>query len=111
MTTSVTETEAAVCDVARRHFEDLLTFETDCWDVHESLETADFILLDVRGPVIFAKGHIPGAVNIPYGKMTAVHMSDYPQHKLFVVYCAGPHCNGADKNYVRVMRFAHAIPS
>ena len=73
MGTHVTETPAASSDVALRHFEGMLAFETDCWDVHESLKSPkpDFILVDVRGPASFANGHVQGAINIPHGQMTA----------------------------------------
>jgi rhodanese-related sulfurtransferase len=106
MKTLVTETPAAASDQALHHFENMLRFETDCWDVSESLKSAspDFILVDVRGPNSFAKGHVHGAINIPHGKMTASRMSEYPKDKTFVVYCAGPHCNGANKAAVRLAR-------
>jgi rhodanese-related sulfurtransferase len=106
MTTPVTETPAAASEEALRHFQDMLAFETDCWDVNESLKSAtpDFILVDVRGPASYAKGHIDGAINIPHGKMTASRMAEYPKNKVFVVYCAGPHCNGANKGAVRLAR-------
>jgi rhodanese-related sulfurtransferase len=91
---------------ALRHFEDMLAFETDCWDVHESLKSPnpDFILVDVRGPASFANGHVQGAVNIPHSKMTASRMAGSPKDKLFVVYCAGAHCNGANKAALRIAR-------
>ena len=103
MGTLVTETPAASSDVALRHFEEILAFETDCWDVHESIKSpkADFTLVDVRGPASFANGHVQGAINIPHGQMTASRMAEFPQDKLFVVYCAGPHCNGANKAALR----------
>jgi rhodanese-related sulfurtransferase len=106
MTTLVTETPAAPSDLALRHFAEMLAFETDCWDVHESLKTADadFILVDVRGPAAFAGGHIAGAINIPHGKMTASRMAAFAKDTVFVVYCAGPHCNGANKAAVRLAR-------
>ena len=37
MPTHITETPAAPSDVALRHFREMLAFETDWWDVHESL--------------------------------------------------------------------------
>ncbi len=79
MTTHVTETPAAASDVALCHFEDMLAFETDCWDVHESLKSAepDFIVVDVRGPASFAKGHVRGAINIPHREITAQRMAEY----------------------------------
>ena len=67
MNSYVTETKAAAPDVARRHFQAMLAFETDCWDVHESLKAddPDFVLLDVRGEGAYADGHIDGAVRPP----------------------------------------------
>ena len=106
MTTPVTETTAASSKDALRYFADLLTFETDCWDTHASLqaENQDFILVDVRAPSLFEEGHIKGAINIPHGKMIASYMNRYPSDKLFVVYCAGPHCNGANKAAVKLAK-------
>src|SRR5262245_44551663 len=57
---------------AAHHFEALLGYETDCWDVSEALRARrpGFVVLDVRAPGLFAAGHVPGAVNLPYGKIT-----------------------------------------
>ena len=106
MVTLVTETPAAPSDIALRHFEAILSFETDCSDVHESLKSPqpDFIVIDVRGPASFTKGHVPEAINIPHGKITASRMAEHPKTKVFVVYCNGPHCNGANKAAVRLAR-------
>ena len=106
MKTPVTETTAANSEDALRYFADLLTFETDCWDTRASLqaENQDFILVDVRAPSLFEEGHIKGAINIPHGKMIASYMKRYPSDKLFVVYCAGPHCNGANKAAVKLAK-------
>lgn len=106
MPTHVTATPAASSEIAARHFEDILAFETDCWDVHESLRSSDhdFIVVDVRGQSAFAKGHVKGAINIPHYEMTTERMAQYSTNKVFVVYCAGPHCNGAIKAAARLAR-------
>lgn len=103
MTSSVTAIPPAPSALAREHFAAEFTFETDCWDVHEALEKgADFVLLDVRSPGMFASGHIPGAVNLPHGKINESRMAAWPRERIFVTYCAGPHCNGAARAALRL---------
>ena len=106
MTTLVTEIPAAPSTTATQHFEAMLSFETDCWDVHESLKshTRDFVLLDVRSPEDFAKGHVAGAVSLPHRKIIASRMAEFAPGTTFVAYCAGPHCNGANKAAARLAR-------
>jgi rhodanese-related sulfurtransferase len=107
----VTERPPANSAAALAHFEALLGFETDCWDVHASLASSEpgFVLLDVRSPEDFHKGHVPGAVNLPHGRLTEHNLAEYPPETLFVVYCAGPHCNGADKAAVRLARLGRPV--
>jgi rhodanese-related sulfurtransferase len=78
---SVSEIPAASSDQALAHFSASLTYETDCADVHAALSSGtapDFVLLDVRGPALFARGHVPGAVNLPHGKIVESKLADYP---------------------------------
>ena len=107
----VTETAASDPQFAAAHFERLLRYETDCWDVHASLasEDPDFVLLDVRSPHLYAAGHIPGAANLPHGKINERNLAAYPADRLFVVYCSGPHCNGADKGALRLARLGRRV--
>src|SRR5215470_10646158 len=102
----VTATPAAEPSEAAAHFERLLRLETDCWDVHESLrsEPEAFVLLDVRAPALYAAGHVPGAVSLPHGRINPASLSAFPPEALFVVYCSGPHCNGADRAALRLAR-------
>lgn len=104
MKSNVTEFPAAPSAQALLHFSRRLSFETDCWDVHDAISTGrqDFVLLDVRSPSMYAKGHVPGAINLPHGKITGRKMTEWPLHTTFVVYCAGPHCNGANKGAIRL---------
>jgi rhodanese-related sulfurtransferase len=108
---AVTSVPAAAPEAAIQHFESQFTFETDCWDTHDAMRGADpgFVLLDVRGPAVFEKGHVPGAINIPHGKIVASRMSVYPRTTLFVTYCAGPHCNGAARAALRLARLGYAV--
>ena len=110
-TSDVTVIPAAAPAEARAHFERLLSFETDCWDVHAALRSRDpgFVLLDVRSPEIFAAGHIPGAVNLPHRRINERNLAEYSTDTLFVVYCGGPHCNGADKAAVRLASLGRTV--
>ena len=103
MPSAVTAIPAAPSNVAHEHFAAEFTFETDCYDVHEALaKGADFVLLDVRGPALYAKGHVPGAINLPHGKIIRSKLAEWPEETLFVTYCAGPHCNGAARGALRL---------
>ncbi|MGX7705486.1 rhodanese-like domain-containing protein [Methylobacterium sp. Gmos1] len=99
MSNPVTAVPPAPAAEVAAHYARRLSLETDCADVHAAFASPEpgFVLLDVRGPSLFAKGHLPGALNLPRGKMTPRRMAEWPAGTLFVVYCAGPHCNGADK--------------
>ena len=108
---AVTRVPPAQSNDAVSHFERLLSFETDCWDVHEAMTEGapDFVLLDVRSHDLFAGGHIPGAVNLPHGRIVERNLGEWPDETVFVVYCAGPHCNGADKAAVRLARLGRPV--
>jgi rhodanese-related sulfurtransferase len=107
----VTGIAAADPAAALDHFEKLLAFETDCWDVHAALDAGqqDFVLLDVRSPEAYQQGHVPGAVNLPHRRIVERTLSDFPEDALFVVYCGGPHCNGADRAAVQLSRLGRKV--
>lgn len=105
----VTAIPAAPSAMALAHFESLLQLETDCWDVHASLGQGGFVVLDVRSPEAYAAGHVPGAVNLPHGRINERNLAEYPEGTLFVVYCNGPHCNGADRGAVRLARLGRPV--
>jgi len=96
---------------ATAHFAGRLAFETDCADVHAAFAAgdADFVLLDVRGPNAYARSHVPGALNLPHRQMTAERMAEWPAETLFVVYCAGPHCNGGDRAALRLAQLDRPV--
>lgn len=103
---AVSEVPAADPEEALAHFSAMLRFEADCWDVHDAMTNGpqDFVLVDVRGPAVFEKEHIPGAINLPYGRMVERNLAEYPADTLFVIYCAGPHCNATEKAAVRLAK-------
>ncbi|MCG9750952.1 rhodanese-like domain-containing protein [Vibrio brasiliensis] len=111
MSSAVLRVTAAGSEEALKHFEQLLKFETDCWDVHHALTNGlqDFVLVDVRAEVLFEQGHIEGAINIPQPRLNEKRLAEYPTDTLFVVYCAGPHCNGTEKAAIRLAKLGRPV--
>lgn len=111
MSSAVSRVTAAGSEEALKHFEGLLKFETDCWDVHHALTNGlqDFVLVDVRAEVLFEQGHIDGAINIPQPRLNEKRLAEYPTETLFVVYCAGPHCNGTEKAAIRLAKLGRPV--
>lgn len=111
MASAVSIVPAAPSEQAARHFGAAFEYETDCADVHEAMNSGrqDFVLLDVRGPALYGQGHVPGALNLPHGKIVEAKLKAYPPETLFVVYCAGPHCNGAHRGALRLARLGRPV--
>ena len=111
MPSRVSETPSESPEAVKQFYARRLAFQTDCWDVHESIRTGtqDFILLDVRNAELYEKAHLPSAINLPRGKMTESKLGEWPADTLFVVYCAGPHCNGADKAALRLAQLGRRV--
>ncbi|WP_116137584.1 rhodanese-like domain-containing protein [Trinickia diaoshuihuensis] len=109
---AVTAVAPAPSEAALEHFESSLRFETDCADVYDAIVAKgqqDFVLLDVRSPALFAAGHVPGAINLPQGKIIASKLAHYAPETVFVTYCAGPHCNGATRGAIRLAKLGRPV--
>lgn len=111
MSSVVSRIPAASSKSAIAHFSHLLSLETDCWDTHFAISNnrQDFVLLDVRSHLLFAQGHLPNAINLPHKKLSEATLGDFPKDTLFVVYCAGPHCNGADKAALSIAKLGRPV--
>jgi len=111
MSSLISETPAASPSDALLHFSRRLAFETDCSDIHYSQQQGevDYVLVDVRSNEAFAQAHVPGAINIPSRHITAERMADFSPQTLFVVYCAGPHCNGVHRAAIRLAGLGYAV--
>jgi rhodanese-related sulfurtransferase len=111
MPNNVISIPAASSSDALAHFQRQFTYETDCWDTHEAMQdaTPGFVLLDVRGPRLYVDGHVPGAINLPHGKIIESKLTQWPKDTLFVTYCAGPHCNGAARAAVRLASLGRPV--
>lgn len=108
----VTETPPAAAAAAIAHFSARLALETDCDDVATVLKSGapDFVLLHVVGSQdAYQRRHVPGALHLPHRTISAERMAEWPPETVFVVYCAGPHCNGADKAALKLARLGRPV--
>ena len=103
---------AAASAAAVTHFAARLSLETDCSDVGASMRAGemDFVLLHVVGsPEAYARRHVPGAIHLRHAEITTERMAAWPAETLFVVYCAGPHCNGADRAALKLATLGRPV--
>ena len=100
----VLETPPAGPEEAQRHFLAKLAVETDASDVMLDLQRGQngFLLIDARSAQDFEECHIPGAVNLPYRKITAESTAQFSKELPIVTYCWSPGCNSATKAAARL---------
>jgi rhodanese-related sulfurtransferase len=67
-------------------------------------DTKDFVIADVRDKQEYAKGHIPGAVNIPVAAF-ASKSSILDKKKRIIVYCNGG--GRSNKAYRKLMKLGY----
>ena len=111
MYSMVIRPKPASSEKALAYFESLLTFETDCADVHYAMNNnlQDFDLLDVRTIEVAKAGFIKGTVFMPHVKINQANLSHFPDETIFVVYCAGPHCNATEKAAIKLAKLGRPV--
>jgi rhodanese-related sulfurtransferase len=100
----VLETPPASPEEARHHFQARLSVETDASDVMLDLQRGQrgFLLIDARSSQDFEECHIPGAISLPYRKITAESTAHFSKDLPIVTYCWSPACNAATKAAARL---------
>ena len=77
---------------AKEYFEDKLAFTTGPVELHRRIQQHEpIIVVDVRAAEDYAKGHIPGAVNLPKDKWHSYQ--GLHKHVVNVLYCYTPTCH------------------
>ena len=95
----VLENPPADPSVANIHFRTKLSFETDPSDVYHDItnKISRIVVLDARSPETYARGHVPGAVNVPCRAIESSTTASLPRDKIIVTYCDGVFCNASTK--------------
>jgi rhodanese-related sulfurtransferase len=87
VSTAQAEADPAVVEALEEYF-DFADYGSGQITVEQipAADYANFYILDVRDAEQFAKGHIPGAVNIEWRKVFA-QRADLPKDKTILAYC------------------------
>jgi len=74
--------------------------------VKEKLDAEeDVVVVSIRKPEDYAKGHIEGAINIPFGKGMQANFTQLPKDKKVLVYCYSGQTAGQTVGIMRLLGY------
>lgn len=77
---------------ARQYFADKMAFTTGPVEVSNNLQqSTDMVVVDVREAGDYRKGHVPGAINLPFDRWPT--LEGLNKEKLNVLYCYSQQCH------------------
>jgi rhodanese-related sulfurtransferase len=96
---------------AAAHFAARLSVETDVDDVQADLTAGrpGLVVVDVRGIDGWDRGHVPGAIHLPWREIEARAPELVPVDATVVTYCWGPGCNGATRGALEFARLGYRV--
>lgn len=84
--------EAEIAKFPERYAEEPVAV-VDVAEVRSLMErNADVLVVDAREPEAYAQGHLPGAVNYPYGNWLHEGAPQPPRDRDLIVYCNSQDC-------------------
>lgn len=93
-----------------KHYSDKLAYEIDSWDLQVALAAGDnVVVIDARSPEAYARGHIPGAINLPHRTMDGATTAGIDKSALVVVYCDGIGCNASTKGALNMAKLGFRV--
>lgn len=83
-------------------------------DVKRHFDEGTAVIIDARAPSVFAEGHIPGAINIPYDKLPSyldVLQAEVVVDDTVICYCWGPTCDFSDQlaTELKIMGYENVV--
>jgi rhodanese-related sulfurtransferase len=91
---------------AKEYFAQKVAFTTGPHEL-SGLIDADIVIVDVRFPTDYRKGHVPGAVNLPKGKWEKPE--GLSKDKLNVLYCYSQQCHLAAEAAVQLLSQGYPV--
>lgn len=91
-------------------YEAKLKYETDSWDLSESLKNNEgIVVVDARSTEAFGLEHIPSAISIPHRTMSEETTKNLNRSKTYVTYCDGIGCNASTKGAVNLAKLGFNV--
>ena len=95
-------------NAAREHFAAKLGFTTGPHELTGMIDRKeDIVIVDLRFPSDFRKGHVPGAINLPKGKWQ--NAQGLSKDKLNVLYCYNQTCHMAAEAAVELVAQGYPV--
>jgi rhodanese-related sulfurtransferase len=95
-------------NAARDHFAAKLGFTTGPHELTGMIDRKeDIVIVDLRFPSDFRKGHVPGAINLPKGKWQ--NAQGLSKDKLNVLYCYNQTCHMAAEAAVELIAQGYPV--
>ena len=95
-------------NAAREHFAAKHAFTTGPHEVTGMLDRKeDVVIVDLRFPSDFRKGHVPGAVNLPKGKWQEA--AGLAKGKLNILYCYNQTCHMAAEAAIELVARGYPV--
>ena len=93
---------------AKQHFAQRMAFTTGPHELIGMIDRKeDIVIVDVRFPTDYRKGHVPGAVNLPKGKWH--NPQGLSKEKLNVLYCYDGTCHMAAEAAVELLAQGYPV--
>ena len=93
---------------AQSHFAARLGFTTGPHELTGMLDRKeDIVIVDLRFPSDYRKGHVPGAINLPKGKWT--EPKGLSKEKVNVLYCYNQTCHMAAEAAVALVKLGYPV--
>lgn len=93
-----------------KHYEDKLSYEMDSWDLYESINNKQtIVVIDARSSEAYNIRHIPSAINIPHRTMDKTTTAELDKNVLYVTYCDGIGCNASTKGALKMAKLGFNV--
>ena len=93
-----------------KFYEAKLNFEIDSWDLYESINRGDnIIVIDARKTQAFKTEHIPNAISLPHREMNVESTKNMNKDSIYVTYCDGIGCNASTKGALNLAKLGFNV--